>query len=155
MTVIIGLGNPGKEYNNTRHNVGFMVLDQLVKEVPADFVLAKTKTFMNLSGKAVKEILRNQKPQNKDLILVHDDIDITVGKFKMQKGRGAAGHKGVQSVINELGTKDFWRIRVGVCPERGKPKNVEKFVLQNFTKKEREAIKGLIDEIAKEIERNR
>ena len=153
MTIIIGLGNPGEKYKNTRHNVGFMVVDELEKNNPKGFILEKTGVFMNLSGRIVKKLVRNRRLQAKNLIIIHDDIDIPVGEFKIQKDRGAAGHKGVQSIINELATKDFWRVRIGVCPQRGKPENVQKFVLQNFTKDEKEIIKGLTDKIAEEIER--
>lgn len=147
MPLIIGLGNPGKEYLNTRHNVGHLVIDQLrEKELPG-FILAKTGTFMNLSGPAVKKIAKNHNLPTGDLIIVHDDIDLPLGEFKMQKGRGAAGHKGVQSVINELKTKDFWRIRVGICPKRGKPENVDKFVLQKSTKEEQKILKEVIEKI--------
>jgi len=142
--LIVGLGNPGEKYQNTRHNVGYIVIDYLDKGI-------KTKTFMNQSGKAIKKLISNFQFPISNLWVVHDDIDIPVGQFKIQKGRGAAGHKGVQSIINELGTKNFWRIRVGICPLKGKPKNVQKFVLQNFTKDEIKTIKGFVQEIAKEM----
>ena len=151
--LVIGLGNPGKKYEKTRHNVGFMVIDQLKKEGLADFILAKTDTFMNESGKSIKSCIRLNYPMVElrrmynNLFIIHDDIDIPIGKFKIQKGRGAAGHKGVQSIINELGTKDFWRVRVGICPKRGKPTNVEKFVLQKLTKEEGQILKRVISEI--------
>ena len=153
MMLVIGLGNPGKKYEKTRHNVGFMVIDQLKKEGLADFILAKTDTFMNESGKSIKSCIRLNYPMVElrrmynNLFIIHDDIDIPIGKFKIQKGRGAAGHKGVQSIINELGTKDFWRVRVGICPKRGKPTNVEKFVLQKLTKEEGQILKRVISEI--------
>lgn len=150
--IIVGLGNPGKEYEGTRHNIGHMVIDQLEKKPPADFILSKTDTFMNLSGKTVKKLIEKHKLLSESLIVAHDDIDIPMGEFKIQKGRGAAGHKGVQSVIDELRTKDFWRIRVGIRPQRGKPQNVEKFVLQNFTKTEQKILKEVIKEICKKLE---
>lgn len=148
---IIGLGNPGKKYINTRHNVGFMIVDVLEKEDLKELALAKTETFMNLSGSAVKKLMKKRGLRPDNLILVHDDIDIPLGEFKIQKGKSSAGHKGVQSIINELGTKDFYRARIGVCPKRGKPENVEKFVLQNFTREEKEIIKKLIDKMPEEI----
>lgn len=151
--LIIGLGNPGKEYKNTRHNVGHMVVDHLEKKKPDNFALAKTETFMNKSGLAVKKLIRNRKMGIENLIVIHDDIDLPIGQFKIQKNRGAAGHKGVQSIINELGTKDFWRVRIGICPEGKKPENVEKFVLQKFRKGEEEIIKEEIGEIAEKIKR--
>ena len=153
--VIIGLGNPGKKYNNTRHNIGFKVVDEFAKTKKAGWLLFKTKTFMNQSGRAVKKIILNNGCQAANVVVVHDDIDIPVGEFKMQKGRGSAGHKGVRSIIKELATNDFWRIRVGICPREGKPKNVEKFVLGSFTKDEEENIMGLVEKITKEIERKK
>ncbi|MBI2450130.1 MAG: peptidyl-tRNA hydrolase [Candidatus Nealsonbacteria bacterium] len=145
--LIVGLGNPGKKYKNTRHNVGHMVIDELEKENLDGFTLAKTDAFMNESGMAVKKLTKNYKLKTINLVIVHDDIDLPLGEFKIQKGRGAAGHKGVQSVINELKTKDFWRVRIGICPKGGKPANVEKFVLQNFTKEEQKILTGIISEI--------
>lgn len=140
MILVIGLGNPGKKYQNTRHNVGYMIIDELKKNELNNFILAKTGAFMNLSGPAVKKLTKRYSLDADKLIVIHDDIDIPVGEFKIQKGRGAAGHKGVQSIINELKTDDFWRIRVGICPKKGKPENVEKFVLQKFTKEEEKEI---------------
>lgn len=148
--LIVGLGNPGKKYENTRHNAGHMIIDELEKQNLDGFILAKTNTFMNESGKAVKSLIRHNKTMVElrrmydNLYIVHDDIDLPIGEFKIQKGRGAAGHKGVQSIIDELGTKDFWRLRIGICPEAGKPKNVEKFVLENFTKEEKKTIKEVV-----------
>ena len=163
MMLIVGLGNPGKEYEKTRHNVGFMVLDEFQKEHDfPDFspskkhsslvsegilgstkvLLAKPQTFMNNSGKAVQSLLPKRglgfpKPRlGNTLVVVHDDIDIPLGKVKVSKGSGSAGHKGVDSIIQSLGTKDFTRIRVGIQPATGKPENVEEFVLMPFQKLE-------------------
>ncbi len=162
MFLIVGLGNPGKEYAKTRHNVGFMVLDKIAQIRQCDtwrldkksnalladcvkprftqsIVLAKPQTFMNNSGKAVKSLLPKlglgkTKPS---LVVVHDDIDISLGKVKVSKGSGSAGHKGVDSIIQSLGTKNFTRIRIGIQPAVGKPEGVENFVLQRFKGKER------------------
>jgi len=149
--IVIGLGNPGKKYINTRHNVGFKIIDELAKTKPTNWVLAKPKTFMNKSGGAVKKIILNNKCEIENIVVIHDDIDIPIGEFKVQRSRGPAGHKGVRSIINELATNDFWRIRIGISPRRGKPENVEEFVLENFTKDEEKIIKGLVEKIAKEI----
>ncbi|TSC56695.1 MAG: peptidyl-tRNA hydrolase, PTH1 family [Parcubacteria group bacterium Greene0714_21] len=144
MFLIVGLGNPGKKYERTRHNVGFMVLDALKEVELPNAILAKLQTFMNNSGKAVKSLVaKYQIPNTKYLVVVHDDIDILLGKIKVSFGRGSAGHKGVESIIKELGTKNFTRIRIGIQPTSsaggpatGKPKNVETFVLKSFTPKE-------------------
>lgn len=176
MILIVGLGNPGEEYEKTRHNVGFMTLDAFVKEhnfpefsmskkhsflvsegklSEAKVVLAKPQTFMNNSGKAVKSLapkfdLGKTKP---GLVVVHDDIDIALGKVKISKGSGSAGHKGVESIIQSLGTKNFTRIRVGIQPEKGKPQRVEDFVLQPFKKAElpllQSALQNAIQTLAK------
>jgi aminoacyl-tRNA hydrolase len=164
MMLLVGLGNPGKEYQETRHNAGFMALDEfakvngfplfklsrkhssLISEGILDSVkvlLVKPQTFMNNSGKAVRILLRNlvskdleTKFLSKHLIIAHDDIDIPLGKIRVSRGSGSAGHKGVDSIIQSLGTKDFTRIRIGIQPAKGKPENVEDFVLKKFSKKE-------------------
>jgi len=153
--IIVGLGNPGKKYNNTRHNIGFEILDQ-IKETDnfPDFklskkfkalisekdkiILVKPQTFMNLSGKSVKIIASFYK--TKDLIVIHDDIDLVIGKIKISRNKGSAGHKGIESIIKEIG-KDFTRIRIGIQPKKGKPADTESFVLKKFKKQELEEIK--------------
>lgn len=165
MKLIVGLGNPGKQYEKTRHNVGFMTLDKIasdfkfVKKFNAEIavreraavicgetILAKPQTFMNLSGQSVRAIISFYKINTKDLIVVHDDLDIQLGEFKIQKNRSSAGHNGAQSIIDLLGTKDFTRIRIGIKNER--PNIVtEKFVLEKFSKEEME----IIDEIIKKV----
>jgi len=161
--IIIGLGNPGNKYLNTRHNIGFRVIDQFKEKnkfpefklsrkfhslISKDkkIILAKPQTFMNKSGQAIKALASFYK--TKDLIIIHDDIDLLEGKIKISKSRGSAGHKGIESIIKEIG-KDFIRIRIGIQPEKGKPENPERFVLQRFTKetdikKAVEAVESLI-----------
>lgn len=148
---IIGLGNPGEKYDNTRHNAGFMALDAFAQkyEFPEfkldkksnsqlseslfekeSLTLAKPQTMMNNSGVAAKAFAKVE------LIVIHDDIDLPIGKIKISVGSGSAGHKGIESIIQHLKTNDFMRIRIGIQPERGKPEEVEKFVLKPFTKDE-------------------
>jgi len=115
-------------------------------------ILAKPQTFMNNSGQAVKKIINNYQLTIDNLFVIHDDIDLPLGKIRISKARGAAGHKGVQSIINELGTKDFVRFRIGILPKWGKPKKVEKFVLKKFTKKEEKIVKESIKKTVKIIE---
>ena len=160
--IIVGLGNPGEKHKNTRHNIGFEIVDEfkeknlfpefkLSKKFKAlisekdNTILVKPQTFMNLSGRSVRAITSFYK--TKELIVIHDDIDLVLGKIKISKNRGAGGHKGIKSIIEEIG-KDFTRIRVGIQPEKGKPNNVEKFVLQKFKKRE---IKQAIDEAIKKL----
>ena len=148
MKLIVGLGNPGKKYEKCRHNAGFIVLDKFSKEKKLkweksskfesmiaeyeDLILVKPQTFMNKSGVAVSKIVNFYKISPSDLIVIHDDVDLPLGSVKKQRGKNAAGHHGVEDIIEKIGTKDFWRIRVGV----GKPDNVDmpvdKWVLQNF-----------------------
>jgi len=175
MVLIVGLGNPGKKFKNTRHNVGFRVVDRLRKK--NDFptfrsskkfnslisestlkrkkvVLAKPQTFMNDSGKAIKKLISGFRLQASGLWVIHDDIDLPLGKIRISKTRGAAGHKGVQSIIDELNTKDFTRFRIGI-----KPKNynlqfetLKSFVLKNFTKEEKKVVKESIKKTVSAIE---
>jgi PTH1 family peptidyl-tRNA hydrolase len=107
---------------------------------------------MNESGKAVKSIIAYLSLITDNLWVIHDDIDLPLGKIKITKNRGAAGHKGVQSIINELKTKNFIRFRIGVQPKQGKPKNMEKFALQNFNKTEEKIIKQTINKTCDAIE---
>lgn len=151
MIAIIGLGNPGKKYEKTRHNVGFRVIDQLSFLDREKVVLAKPKGFMNNSGKAVKELLKNKKIKPRDLIVIHDDIDLPLGKIRIVKNRGSAGHKGVGSIIKEIGTKNFIRIRIGILPER-KPKQADRFVLQNFKKEEEKIVKEVVGKTTEAID---
>ncbi len=152
MILIVGLGNPGKKYQKTRHNLGFRVVDELKSLNLKNVTLAKPKTFMNLSGKAIKSLITNYKIPTTNIWVIHDDIDLPLGKIRISKGRGAAGHKGVESIIKELKTKNFVRFRIGIYPKTGKPKNPEKFVLQKFNKDEERLVKEAIKKTAEAIE---
>ena len=145
MILIVGLGNPGKKYKKTRHNVGWRVIDVLKKSLDSaqdkDIILLKPQTYMNKSGKEVKSLITKYKIPISNLWVIHDDIDLPLGTIRISKNIGSAGHKGVQSIIDELRTKNFSRIRIGILPKAGKPKNVEKFVLEKFTKEEKKIVK--------------
>jgi len=166
MFLIVGLGNPGRKYTSTRHNIGFAVLDKfqgknnfpefsLSKESNAltstgkigdkKVVLAKPQTFMNNSGKAVKILTANYSLPSDNLIIVHDDIDLSLGKIRISKNRNAAGHKGVESIIKEIKTKNFIRIRIGIGEEPALKKLVKDFVLRKFTKEEKKIIKEAVE----------
>jgi PTH1 family peptidyl-tRNA hydrolase len=177
MKIIVGLGNPGKKYKITRHNVGFMVVDALADQKSLswqynkkfkstickdkDIILVKPQTFMNNSGQAIQAILSYYKLlpkrfgliQKKDinlssvLMVIHDDIDIELGKYKISENSRSAGHKGVASIINCLKTKNFKRIRTGIRTERANTIPAEKFVLQNFSESELTIIDKLITEL--------
>lgn len=164
-TIIVGLGNPGEKFKNTRHNVGFLALDEFAKKNNfLDFVfqkkfnalvsekdsilLLKPQTFMNESGKAVKEILKNKKPAM--VVVVHDDADLPAGKIKVIQERGSAGHKGVESIIKAIGNEGLCRIRIGI----GAEKNIkaEKIVLENFSAEEQPLIALAIQKAAEALE---
>jgi len=173
MKIILGLGNPGKKFKNTRHNLGFLILEKFAKEKnfpkfevkkgvlslisqkrikKEKIILAKPQTFMNESGKAAKLILKHFKTKTKDLVVVHDDLALPLGKMKISFGRGAGGHKGVQSIIREIKTKNFLRLRVGIKTEELKNKKIKDFVLENFKKEERKILKDIIKEVIEAIE---
>ncbi len=152
MFLIVGLGNPGKKYERTRHNIGSRIIDELDFLSGEKIILSKPKTFMNLSGKAIKPLIKKYKIKPDNLIVIHDDIDLPLGKIRIVKNRGAAGHKGVESIIKELKTKDFVRFRIGILPKSGKPKNPENFVLQKFNKEEEKIVKEVIKKTAEAIE---
>lgn len=182
--IIVGLGNPGEEYLNTRHNTGFMVLDAFRKksgfpdwvdsaknsalmsdgEVGKHSVkLLQPQTFMNKSGSSVKKVVTSKKAAER-LVVVYDDLDLPLGGIKISFGRGSGGHKGVDSIIREIGTKDFIRLRVGVSAvtpsglsacgnaqveKIKKPKGekaVMDFILKDFRKPEQEKLKKVLKE---------
>jgi PTH1 family peptidyl-tRNA hydrolase len=162
--MIVGLGNPGSKYQWTRHNAGFMVLDHLshVTGIPVNkkkfsgsygegswknerLLLLKPMTFMNLSGQSVMQALHFHKLDLKDLLVVHDDLDISYGRVKLKEGGGHAGHNGLRSLISELGGGGFTRVRVGI----GRPQFGEAadYVLSNFSKDELAALPQLVNGI--------
>ena len=149
--LVAGLGNPGREYAETRHNVGFMVADELARrhggswrgkfsgelsEVRADGIrlaLLKPQTYMNESGRSVGAAARFFKVDPEALIVVHDDVDLASGRVQVRLGGGLAGHNGLRSVAQQLGTSEFGRVRIGVGrPERGDQRPVADFVLSPF-----------------------
>jgi len=159
MKIIVGLGNPGNKYKKYRHNTGFILLDKLAEERGlkwkksskfesdvaecADFILVKPQTFMNNSGDAVSKIMNFYKISPDDLVVIHDDVDLKFGDIKKQKGKNPAGHHGVEDIMEKIGTKEFWRIRVGI----GKPENkqipVDVWVLQNLEDNELKDVENL------------
>ncbi len=182
MKLIIGLGNPGEKYKNNRHNVGFMVIDRLVEESRVKdyglqqewkrstkgklqyiwfeikgerLELIKPQIYMNKSGISTAYVYKNH-PELKhdDIYIVHDDLDLRLGSYKIQKGRGPKKHNGLLSIYDSLGAKDFWHVRVGVenreVPRESGAARVprgEKYVLQNFTDEELVVVNQIIDKI--------
>lgn len=155
MKLIVGLGNPGKEYENTRHNVGFLFIDKLSTEVDSQKnILLKPQTFMNNSGMAVRTKIDFYKLSPADLIVIHDDKDLLLGEYKIQKDRGAAGHNGVQSIIDHLGTRDFMRVRIGIAHEDKQTMgDTADFVLNKFTKEEKEVLNKTVDKAIEEVKK--
>ena len=154
MKLIVGLGNPGKKYNMTRHNIGFLILDDYVDNTKwasndyADYIKAnidnekvifiKPKTFMNLSGNAVRYFMNYYKINIKDILVIHDDLDIEVGNFKLKINSSSGGHNGITSIIDNLGSDSFLRLKVGISkPSNG---NTINYVLQSFSKKDYQII---------------
>ncbi len=164
MKIIVGLGNIGKDYEHTRHNAGFMALERIADALSFDAfhledkfeaeiaqgkiggektLLVKPQTFMNASGRAVAKVLGFYKQGPHDLLVLHDDLDIPLGECRASLGSRSAGHKGVQSIIDCVGTQDFRRLRIGIkIPDRKIP--TERYVLANFTKEEMEMIEKVI-----------
>jgi len=154
MKFIVGLGNPGLEYRNTKHNVGFSVVKALAKEYDIDLdqklysallgrghimgedvVLALPQTYMNLSGKTVGELFRQEIKSIEDLVVICDDINLKIGRIRLKKKGSAGGHKGLESIINILGTSDFARLRVGIATELHKG-DITRYVLAPFKRKD-------------------
>jgi PTH1 family peptidyl-tRNA hydrolase len=172
MILIVGLGNPGKNYSDTRHNVGFMALDQVASkysltwETKAKFkaevalgsindysiVLCKPQTYMNLSGQSVQLLAQFYKIKPTNIIVIHDDIDLHFAKIKCKLAGGNAGHNGLKSIDSIIG-REYYRVRFGV----GRPKeedhhlDIGTFVLQNFSHEETKILQELLPDVAKKI----
>ncbi len=150
--LVAGLGNPGREYADTRHNAGFLVVDELARRHGGTFrskfsgdlselridghrvALLKPQTYMNESGRSVQPAVKFFKVEPESLLVVHDEVDLELGRLQARLGGGLAGHNGLRSVAKSLGTPDFTRLRIGVGrPERGDPRPVADWVLTPFT----------------------
>lgn len=182
MKVVVGLGNPGDKYKNIRHNLGFMVVDELIKKLEAgrwevgdrnwkmeqkfkaeilkleELILAKPQTFMNMSGLAVKLLTTYYKLLPTNVIIIHDELDLPLGKIKVRMGGAAAGHHGVESIINNLGTDQFIRVRLGIGnlrtqsgEHKGQTISAEKFVLEPFLHSEKPKVKHMIKQAVKAL----
>ena len=154
MKLVVGLGNIGKEYKNTRHNIGFMIVDNYLGKVNwkvkmesyiyklehngEDVVFIKPMTYMNLSGLAVAKIVAYYKIDPKDILIIQDDLDLPVANYKIKKNSSSGGHNGITSIITELNTNEFGRLKIGI----GKNENIptDKYVLAKFTKIENDKL---------------
>ncbi len=169
MKLIVGLGNPGKEYEGTRHNVGFMVMDRLadtmnvsinsskfkgeyvkLKYQGEDVILLKPMTYMNNSGESVIQVMNYFKIDVEDLLVIYDDMDMPVGKLRLRESGSAGGHNGVKSIIAHVGTQKFKRIRVGI--DKHPHIKVVDYVLGHFDKNERIQIDEGIENAVKAVE---
>jgi PTH1 family peptidyl-tRNA hydrolase len=168
--IVVGLGNPGREYSTSRHNLGFIVVSRLAATHSIPFsrqkfkskiasgvvageqvLLVKPQTFMNRSGEAVGPLLRFYKKSLSDLLVVYDDIDIPFGSIRLRIAGGSGGHKGMESIIENLGSDEFPRIRIGI--RRAIPVNdLGTYVLKGFSKEEKAELDGVIDRACAAIE---
>ena len=169
MKIIVGLGNPGKEYEKTRHNVGFRVLDKVADKLNIDvgkskfkglygskgmldkkIILCKPQTYMNLSGDSVIELLNYYKADVSDLIVIYDDIDIDVGKIRIKPSGSPGTHNGMKDITKKIGSKDFIRVRIGT----GKPtdgRDLADYVLGKFDKSEEKVIEDTIEKASEAV----
>jgi PTH1 family peptidyl-tRNA hydrolase len=169
--LIVGLGNPGIEYQFTPHNLGFLTIDRIAGDLGVEVrnrqcralaaratiagepvVLAKPETYMNLSGLAVRElVLEHQVDVSKDLIVVYDELDLPLGMIRIRQRGSSAGHNGMESVLGALGTDRFLRIRLGIAPERKVADGV-KYVLTPFRKAQDKVVSEVLDRAAQAVE---
>lgn len=175
MKIIVGLGNPGDQYRFTRHNVGFMVVEALaqklgatfnfdkkyqaeVARVGSDVWLVKPQTFMNASGQAVRSLVHfyklDQTPEyTHELWVIHDDLDLELGRYKVQLGTGPKIHNGLLSLYQELGTPDFWHVRVGVDGRAGDRRlSGQDYVLQPFMGEEKSRLDQVVSEVVNRLQ---
>lgn len=192
MILIVGLGNPGEKYANTRHNIGFMVVDELLRKlapvgktkweeskkfnsqlsiiakrqaplINSRLILAKPLTMMNASGFAVAKLANFYKIKAENLFVIHDDLDLPLGKIKIVVGHGSAGHHGIDSLVEHLGTNEFVRFRMGIGhPRKGDVRNIDRnevieYVLRDFAGKElteaKKAVKKTVKAIVSALEK--
>ncbi|HEX8289714.1 MAG TPA: aminoacyl-tRNA hydrolase [Pyrinomonadaceae bacterium] len=167
--LIVGLGNPGSQYERTRHNLGFMLIDRLARDAQTQVKreecralvgraeiesrrveLVKPQTFMNLSGEAINCLLKKPDRTAEKLIVITDDLALPIGSMRLRGKGSAGGHNGLKSIINCLGTNEFIRLRIGIQPEHP-INNTKNFVLENFSKSETQIIEEVLEKSAKAI----
>lgn len=166
MKLIVGLGNPGEQYENTRHNIGFMILDRYLGNVKwskkfnglyyekningEKFLFLKPQSFMNLSGGVVKSFVNYYRFEVKDVLVVHDDLDLDVGKYRIKINSSAGGHNGIKDIINCLHTDTFARLKVGISHDS--KIDTRDYVLGNFSKEQKEKVMNNYDDFVEIIE---
>ena len=170
IALIVGLGNPGPGYAGNRHNVGFMVVDELARRAGGRFtshkagadvletrlagrrvVLARPRSFMNVSGPAVARVARFFKVSPPDMVMVHDDLDLDHGVLRLKRGGGEGGHNGLRSVSESLGSRDYLRVRFGIGRPPGRMDPAD-FVLRDFSTEQRRELQLLVDRCADAVE---
>ena len=164
LQLFVGLGNPDKKLLVTRHNVGFWFLDSLSKKLNRDFVyskkfdsdifineynnqeftMMKPMSYINNSGIPIKKFIKNKNIEPDNILVIYDDIDLAVGKIRLKNGGGSGGHKGLNSIVEQLGSKNFWRLRIGIGKPEDKNKTVE-YVLGKPSKRDKEIIMDSIN----------
>lgn len=167
MWLVAGLGNPGAGYSKTRHNIGFLVIDRIADEYRFELkqkenyiigkgsiegnnvILIEPLTFMNRSGLAVRDVIKRNGIETSELIVIHDDIDMDTGKLKIRKDGSSGGHKGIDSIIQDLGTRVFIRVKIGVGRGEGVP--VEDYVLGKFKKAELPLVNEAVSRAAEAV----
>lgn len=167
--MIVGLGNPGLRYRHNRHNVGFMVIDALARQLDLklkktkgkaliveyryeekSLILVKPQTFMNLSGKSVAPLVRFFKIPLENLVIIHDDLDIPLGTIRIRPGGGTGGQQGVKSILNELGDRQVPRLRVGISRPPGRMDPAD-YVLQDFSSAEKDELEDVLERSSKAL----
>ena len=175
MKLIAGLGNPGRGYANNRHNIGFMCLNYFAKtqgirldkkqgkartgagEVAGDkAILARPQTYMNLSGESVSRLVKKFDINLNDLVVIHDDLDLPLGKIRIRHGGGSGGHKGIDSIVSLLDSQDFSRLRIGIGRPTSGPAQISEadiisYVLSDFTPEEKQIIAQVIPRVSEAI----
>ena len=167
MWLIAGLGNPGSRYEKTRHNVGFLVVEACIRKQPLDckekedykickgslgdekIIFLEPLTFMNRSGIAVRKIMQKSNISPQQLIVIHDDLDLETGSLKIRKKGSSGGHKGIESIIQHIGTQEFIRIKIGIGRDPFVP--TEKYVLSKFRKDDMQVIREAIEKAVESV----
>ncbi len=168
MKLIVGLGNSDTKYDNTRHNIGFFIVDHFAQGHDMTFslssdlsgltakgtglLLLKPATYMNLSGESVGKTIRYFKIEPDNIFVIHDDLDLAFGQMKIQRGKSAAGHHGVESIISHIGTDNFWRVRIGIDGPSKKNIPSDKYVLAKFTAEEKNILTSITSKAMKALE---
>lgn len=153
--LIVGLGNPGKKYEQTRHNIGFLVVDELKKRVlPAGVKFLKPDTFMNLSGEAVADAIHQTNMTAANIIVVYDDADLPFGTIRFRSSGSAGGHNGIKSIIQHLGTEEFARVKIGIGRSGHAEETLDKWVLGAWSKEEAAALPELVARAADDVEKH-